>query len=153
MDSSYFRNNKYILALMWKIKKGRVIGEFFYRALRYIYWVFYDILFLKYLVEALDRGKRFDQIMGFILFSMLGFAIPSILSSWYLNVYKPKADTDIFEALHNLLFDKASRVELECYENADFYNRFTLAMKDCEQRITQIIENQCTILTSVLTRP
>lgn len=148
MKASYFSNNQYILKLLWKMQNGRVIGEFFYHALNYIYWVFYDILFLQYLLESLEMRKSFEQIMTFILLAMTGFAVPSILSSWYLHVYKPKSDADIFEAINTLLFEKATHVELECYENTDFYNRFTLAMKDCEQRLAQIVENQCVILTS-----
>ncbi len=148
MKAEYFRNNKYILTMLWRIRKGRVIGEFLYRVLYYLYWLFYDILFLKYLVESLERGRSFAQIMTFIVAAMVGFAIPSILSAWYLHVYKPRSDADIFEAVHTMLFEKATRVELRCYENTEFYNRFTLAMKDCEQRMTQIIENQCIILTS-----
>lgn len=148
MKASYFSNNKYILQMLWKIKKGRVAGEFFYSALNYVYWVFYDILFIKYLVESLETGKSFEQIMTFIIAAMFGFALPNILSAWYTNVYKPKSDADIFEAINTKLFEKATHVELECYENTDFYNRFTLAMKDCEQRLAQILENQCLILSS-----
>lgn len=148
MKASYFSNNKYILKMLWGIKKGRVIGDFFQSALEYIYWVFYDILFLKYLIESLEKGKSFEQIMTFILIAMLGFAIPNVLSAWYTNVYKPKSDADIFEAINTKLFEKATHVELECYENTDFYNKFTLAMKDCEQRLSKILENQCVILTS-----
>lgn len=150
MKANYFVNNKYILKLLWKVQKGRVIGEFLYCALNYTYWVFYDILFLKYLVEALEKGVSFGQIMAFILAAMLGFMLPNVLSSWYVNVYRPRSDADIFETVNTLLFDKATHVELECYENAEFYNRFTLAMKDCEQRLTQILENQCVILASGL---
>lgn len=148
MKASYFRNNQYILKLLWRIQKGRVIGELFYSALNYVYWVFYDILFLQYLVESLEKGRSFSQIMTFLLLTLLGFAIPNILTSWYVHVYKPKSDANTFEAVNTMLFEKATRVELQCYENADFYNRFTLAMKDCEQRLAQIVENQCTILTS-----
>lgn len=148
MKASYFRNNQYILKLLWRIQKGRVIGELFYSALNYVYWIFYDILFLQYLVESLEKGRSFSQIMTFLLVTLLGFAIPNILSSWYVHVYKPKSDANIFEAVNTMLFEKATRVELQCYENADFYNRFTLAMKDCEQRLAQIVENLCTILTS-----
>ena len=150
MNTKYFYNNKYILKLLWKVQKGRVVGEFLYCALNYTYWVFYDILFLKYLVEALEKGKSFEQIMTFILIAMLGFMLPNVLSSWYVNVYRPRSDADIFEAVNTMLFDKATHVELECYENVEFYNRFTLAMKDCEQRLTQILENQCVILASGL---
>lgn len=130
------------------MQKGRVIGELFYSALNYIYWIFYDILFLQYLVESLEKGRSFVQIMSFLLLTLLGFVIPNILSSWYVHVYKPKSDANIFESVNTMLFEKATRVELQCYENTEFYNRFTLAMKDCEQRLAQIVENQCTILTS-----
>lgn len=148
MKADYFANNKYIFRMLWRIKKGRVIGEFFNNALNYVYWVFYDILFLKYLVEALETGKSFQQIMTFILAAMLGFLLPIIFSSYYVNVYKPKSDADIFEAINTMLFEKATHVELQCYENTEFYDRFTLAMKDCEQRLAQICGNQCVILTS-----
>ena len=148
MKAGYFANNKYIFKMLWKIRKGRVVGELFYNALNYIYWVFYDILFLQYLVESLEKGRSFEQIMTFILLAMLGFAVPNILSAWYVHIYKPKSDADIFEAINTMLFEKATHVELECYENTEFYNRFTLAMKDCEQRLAQIAENQCVILTS-----
>lgn len=148
MKAGYFRNNRYILKLLWNMQRGRVVGELFYSALNYIYWIFYDILFLQYLVESLEKGRSFSQIMTFILLTMLGFAIPNIINSWYVHVYKPKSDANIFEAVNTMLFEKATRVELQCYENAEFYNRFTLAMKDCEQRLAQIVENQCTILTS-----
>jgi len=148
VKANYFRNNQYILKMLWGMQKGRVIGELFYSALNYIYWIFYDILFLQYLVESLEKGRSFGQIMTFILLTMLGFAIPNILSSWYVHVYKPKSDANIFEAVNTMLFEKATHVELQCYENTEFYNRFTLAMKDCEKRLAQIAENQCTILTS-----
>lgn len=149
-NAGYFKNNFYIFKLLWNIKKGRVAGEFFNSALRYIYWIFYDILFLRYLVESLEKGRSFEQIMAFILLTMLGFAIPTLFSEWYEYVYKPKTDADIFESVNNLLFEKATHVELECYENTEFYNRFTLAMKDCERRFAQIIENQSIILTSTV---
>lgn len=149
-EKGYFQNNKYILGMLWRIKKGRVIGELFHITLRYLYWVFYDIIFIKYLVESLEKERRFEEIMTFILLSVLGFAVPRMLSSWYLHVYKPKTDADIFEGMNTMLFDKASHVELECYENTEFYNQFTLAMKDCEVRAGTIIENQCTILASAI---
>ena len=150
MKAGYFFNNGYIFKMLWRMQKGRVAGEFLYNALNYIYWVFYDILFLQYLVEALEKGKSFEQIMTFLLLLMAGFAVPGALSAWYVHVYRPRSDADIFEAVNGMLFEKATHVELECYENAEFYNRFTLAMKDCEKRLAQIIENQCVILASCI---
>lgn len=64
-NAGYFRNNFYIFKLLWRMKRGRVAGEFFYSALNYIYWIFYDILFLRYLVESLEKERSFEQIMVF----------------------------------------------------------------------------------------
>lgn len=132
------------------MKKGRVIGELLNIGLSYVTWIFYDIIFIRYLVESLEIGRRFQDIMLFLITVSLGFSLPRLFSQWYEHVYKPKADADIFEQVNSMLFRKATQVELECYENTDFYNRFTLAMKDCEQRFTQICTNLCTICTSLI---
>lgn len=135
--------------MLWRLQKGRVVGELFYRTLHYACWIFYDILFLKYLVEALETGKSFGQIMVFLIAAMFGFMIPDILSAWYMRVYRPQSDALLFEKMNTMLFEKATRVELQCYENPDFYNRFTLAMQDCGQRLSKILTNQCIIVTSM----
>ena len=150
MKASYFKNNAYILRLLWHMKKGRILGELLDIGLGYIRWIFFDIIFIKYLVESMEIGRDFREIMFFLVAVSLVFALPSLFSKWYQHVYKPKADADIFEQVNSMLFQKATQVELECYENTEYYNRFTLAMKDCEQRFTQICTNLCTIFTSLI---
>ena len=150
MKANYFKNNAYILRLLWRMKKGRVLGELLDIGLGYVYWIFYDIIFIKYLVESLEIGRSFQEIMIFLVAVTIGFALPTLFGKWYQYVYKPKADADIFEQVNSMLFQKATQVELECYENTEFYNRFTLAMKDCEQRFAQISSNLCTIFTSLI---
>ncbi len=150
MKASYFKNNLYILKLLWQMKKGRVLGELLDIGIGYVYWIFYDIIFIKYLVESMEIGRSFGEIMFFLIAVTFGFALPTLFGKWYQHIYKPKADADIFEQINTMLFQKATQVELECYENTEFYNQFTLAMKDCEQRFTQICSNLCTIFTSLI---
>ncbi len=150
MEASYFKNNTYILRLVWRMKKGLLLGELLEIGLGYVYWIFYDIIFIKYLVESMEIGRSFRDIMFFLGAVTLVFALPTLFSKWYRHVYRPQANADIFEQVNSMLFQKASQVELECYENTEFYNRFTLAMKDCEQRFAQICSNLCTIVTSLI---
>lgn len=151
MKADYFQNNFYIARMMLRLKKGRVIGELLTAALNYFCWVFFDIFFIRFLVTSLEIERSFGEIMTFLVVTMALFSLQKLFDQWYSQVYKPGTDADIFESLNTMLFEKATQVELECYENTEFYNRFTLAMKDCEQRLSQILENQCVILTSTVT--
>ena len=40
-----------------------------------------------------------------------------------------------------MLFKKSRNVELECFENSDFYDKYTLAMKNADTRLTETVDN------------
>ncbi len=150
MKAHCFKNNIYMIKLLWRLKKSRVVCEFLNMGIGRAYEIFFDIIFLRFLVESMETGRPFSEIMTFLVGVVACFALPAIFQQWYGYVYRPKTDTDIFGKVNAMLFEKATQVELECYENTEFYNQFTLAMKDCETRFTQVGENLCAIVTSLL---
>jgi len=149
MKASAVKNNFYALKMMFGISKGRVVYIFLRSLFDDASWVFYSLVFIKFLVRSLETGRSFEQIMTFLLVSTLVFAIPAVMDAWFDGVYMHKSNADIFEKVNKLLFDKATRVELECYENTDFYNRFTLAMQDSDERLINIVWNLSRILSSL----
>ncbi|MBO5337789.1 MAG: ABC transporter ATP-binding protein [Lachnospiraceae bacterium] len=150
MRASYLKNNLYILKLLWGISKGRVVADLLQSFFGYASWVFYDIIFIKFLVSSIETGRTFEEIMLFLVVSALVFLIPSAFDGWYTHIYKEKTNTDIFGKVNTMLFDKATEVELACYEDTEFYNKFTFAMKDCHIRMAEILENICLIFSSVI---
>ena len=86
-----------MIKLLWGFDKKRVLFELLYQAQGYAYWVFYDIVFIRFLVGAMESGRSFGQIMGFILLSMIGFTLPSAFAQWYEHAYLLKSNADIFE--------------------------------------------------------
>lgn len=149
MKASAVKNNLYALKMMLRISKGRVIYIFVRSLFDYASWVFYSLVFIKFLVGSLETGRSFEQIMAFLLISALVFAVPTAMDAWYDGIYSYKSDADIFEKVNRLLFDKATRVELECYENTDFYNRFTLAMQGSNERLVGVVRNLSRIISSL----
>ncbi len=150
MKASYFKNNIYILKLLWGISKGRVVADLLQSFFGYASWVFYDIIFIKFLVSSIETGRTFEEIMLFLVVSVLVFLIPTAFDGWYTHIYKEKTNADIFGKVNTMLFDKATEVELACYEDTEFYNKFTFAMKDCHIRMAEILENICLIFSSVI---
>ena len=51
----------------------------------------------------------------------------------------PLETNRLFGGIYKKLYEKAKNVELRCYEDSDFYNRYTMAMDGAEEKVTAII--------------
>ena len=143
-------NNLYILKMAWRIHPRRVVGEFVRDAIEQFLSVFFSIVFIKYFLESIESGASYQSLALFILASAGLMMAASLIGQWYEYRFIPISDTIIHEKLYEMLFRKASEVELNCYEDADFYNRYTLAIKEADTRMQAVVRNVSSILFSVI---
>ncbi len=133
------KNAWYAVALGASISKSIVVHSFFLWLINHAEWVFFDGIFMRKIVEALDKGVGFQPIFRFIIISGCFFCACAIYSSYVENVVYPLETNRLFGGIYRRLYEKAKNVELKCYEDADFYNRYTMAMDGAEEKITAII--------------
>lgn len=132
-------NAWYAVTFGASISKSIVIHSFFLWLIGYAEWVFFDGIFMRKIVEALDSGAGFQPIFRFIIISGCFFCGCSIYSNYVENVVYPLETNRLFGGIYRKLYEKARNVELKCYEDSDFYNRYTMAMDGAEEKITAII--------------
>ena len=133
------KNAWYAVALGASISKSIVVHSFFLWLIGQAEWVFFDGIFMRKIVEALDSGVGFQPIFKFIILSGCVFCACAIYSNYVENVVYPLETNRLFGGIYKKLYRKAKNVELKCYEDADFYNRYTMAMDGAEEKITAII--------------
>ena len=121
------------------ISPSIVIHSFFLWLISHTEWVFFDGIFMRKIVEGLDQGVGFAPIFRFIILSGIFFCACSVYSNYVENVVYPLQTNRLFGGIYKKLYEKAKNVELRCYEDADFYNRYTMAMDGAEEKITAII--------------
>lgn len=143
-------NNWYILCFLWRICPRRVLADILMKAIHYASWVFYGVFFIRTTFQFIEQGKSYTHIITFIIISALAFGLLNIFGQWYKGVYRNQTDVIIYEEINKALFQKASEVELECYEDVEFYNRYTLAMKDAEVRIITSLETFADIVFAII---
>lgn len=97
------------------------------------------ILFLKVLLTVIEGNGTFEYyIKNLVLFLVIGL-VTEIISVWgdyVTNVGQKK----IFKALNNMIFEKASKVDISCYEDPEFYDKY--------QRASDILTNGYFIMFS-----
>lgn len=145
-----FVNNFYILKIVWKVYPKRVIADFFMSATDYFAWIFYTVVFIKYILAAIQYQQSFDSIVLFVIGTIIIFSALSFYSNWYTTRFRPITDNILYSKLNEMLFDKATEVELACYEDTSFYNTYTLAIKETDSRISSVLDNVSGILFAVI---
>lgn len=146
---SAFRNNLYAMKLGFGISKKRMIFSLFMKAFGNFEWVFFSGFFLRHIVDALDKGQEFYEIFVFILLCGGMFFCINLYNNYTENVVFPLEDTRIYQGIYGKLYQKAKNVELRCYEDADFYNRYTMAADHAEEKVTKIIDSIWGIITAI----
>ncbi len=134
-------NILYSIRLMWGIKKGAILHSALSRALDYIGWVFYSYFFIRYMVGAIQQGESFQHILRFILITGAFFMVVAFYNSFINGAYIPMAGATVYQRLYRKLYKKAGNVELRCFEDSSFYNRYTLAVDGASDKLIQIIQN------------
>jgi len=133
------RNAAYALKLAAKISPAIVIHSFFLWLIGHGEWVFFDGVFMRVIVNGLDQNIGFDRIFRFILISGIVFCILRIYTGYIENVVFPLETNRLYGGVYKKLYAKAKNVELRCYEDSDFYNRYTMAMDGAEAKITAVL--------------
>lgn len=135
------QNNIYVMKLGNRICRSRIVHAFIRKVFYYFEWIFFSAYFLKYIVNALDTGKSSQEIFLFVFLCGVLFFMINMYNDYMENVVVPLTDTKLYHGIYMKLYQKARNVELRCYENADFYNKYTMAIDDAGTKVTTIIDS------------
>ena len=134
-----FANNSYAVKTVWEISKKRVIHTALYSIVGYVEWIFMSVFFLRYVIHAIETGASFEKALFFIGICFVVFSLFAMYGSYMNSVLIPYTNTKIYRELYKRLFAKARNVELRCFEDADFYNKYTMALDGAADKMTKSV--------------
>ncbi|MGN0660484.1 MAG: hypothetical protein ACI4JX_02045 [Oscillospiraceae bacterium] len=135
-----FANNAYAVKTVWEISKKRVLHTALFTAAGYFEWLFTSIFFLRYVINAIETHASFRSIMLFIGICFAVFGSLALYTSYMESVLIPYTDSLIYRKLYSKLYAKARNVELRCFEDAEFYNKYTMALDGAAPKMTKAVD-------------
>lgn len=108
---------------------------------------------IKFVLEAAEFHKPFIVVVKFLLIIFAAWAISFIFSGLYQNYVSQKGLPKIHKKLKDMMYEKVKDLDLECYDNPEYYNEFVLSISEAEKSITrahQIIEAFFSGLTTLI---
>jgi len=134
-----FANNAYAVKTVWQLSKKRVLHTALHSVVGYAEWIFMSIFFLRFVIHAIETEQPFGTILGFIGICFAVFSLLALYTSYMNSVVVPLTDNTIYRALYKKLYAKARNVELRCFEDAAFYNKYTMALDGAAQKMTKSV--------------
>lgn len=136
-----FKNSIYSIGLMWDIYKPTLFHGFISTSIGYIGWVFYSVFFIRYIVRSIESAEDFNTILTYILISAAFFMITSFYQAYLSGSFYYISFTRIYQNLYSRLYKKARNVELRCFEDTSFYNKYTLAVDNAHEKLYTLVNN------------
>lgn len=121
------KNVAFALKIVWQADKRLLLGYLVnYTADRVFSLFIQNILFLKVLLGVIDGEGSFEEYVGYLLM-FLGTSIVLKAINWFANYINKAATKNVLKQLNNKIFSKAIELDVSCYEDPEFYDKYQRA--------------------------
>jgi ATP-binding cassette subfamily B protein len=138
--SRAIQNNFYALGLLWKICPSLAVHQGVMRFLGYFEWLFYSAFFMRHVINSMENGDGFSKIFIYIVVVVCVYGGMMFYENIFSGAILPVSQAVVNKGLYRKLFKKSRNVELSCFEDSDFYDKYTLAMEKADTRIISTTE-------------
>ncbi len=132
-----WKNNWFIISLSFKTAPVFMIYMIFEQVKQAVLVFLEHTYGIHYVLEAAEYGKPFILVIRFLSIVLASWAISFIFSGIYQNYVSQKGILKIQKRLKEIIYDKVKDIDLECYDNPEYYNNFVLAISESEQSINR----------------
>jgi len=94
---------------------------------------------LREIVNSVTAGEDIIRIIKFVVVLWIVSVVIYTVLQYFWNVISPIQQRKVGAYIERMLFDKASQVELACYENPKFYDKYVKAMDEAYDRMIKVM--------------
>lgn len=107
---------------------------------RYHISVFFEHTYgIGFVLEAAEFHYPFRRVASFILILAAFITLGMVFSVLANNLWAAKGLPKVRRKVKMALYEKAKELDLECYDNPDFYNELVLAISEADKQIDRCV--------------
>ncbi len=122
-----FKNALFALKLVWEADKRLLIGYLVTEISNKVLSMYVqNILFLKVLLSIIDGDADFKTYFVYLLLFFGVYLLVNVISAFAERTRLISAKV-VLKELNNKIFEKATQLDVSCYENPEFYDKYQRA--------------------------
>lgn len=132
-------NNLFALKAIWQASPSYMVIVFLSSIVFGVLGFLSETYLLRKIINDLTQGKDVDSVINYVVIIAVINLIAGLLTDWYWQVIAPPKNRKIAADIEKKLFKKSAEVELACYENPSFYDKYVRAMDEAYVRIMKVM--------------
>lgn len=141
MKNNIFRNYKFMLEAICRASASRIWLNILFTVINDLFSIFYNVFFFAYFMEAVEKGESILELSKVLMVFILMNIVFEILNSYYHQAYIPQNDVKLSLFLKNMIYQKIITVDIECFDNPEYYDNVTFVLNDLFNRVCSILNN------------
>lgn len=141
MKNNFLKNYKFMLKTISRACVSRVWLNIFFTVVNDLFSIFYNVLFFAYFMETVEKGESIIQVGKVLIIFVLINIVFELLNSYYNQKYIPQNDIKLSLFLKNMIYKKIMEVDIECFDNPEYYDNVTFTLNDLFERVKNILNN------------
>ncbi len=134
-----FKNNFYMLKIIWSAAPERIIAELAAIITVCTVDILYDLFFMRFLIECLQRKVEFASVAAVIIGYFLASFTARVINTYDSYCVYKQSGVKIQEKMMEMIYRQAVRMDLDCYEDAKFYDTYTRANEEILTRMDEVL--------------
>ena len=94
---------------------------------------------IGYVLEAAEFHYPFRRVALFVLGLALFVTLELVFSAWVMNHIGAKNLPKVRQKVKLILYEKASGMDLKCYDDPEYYNQLVLVLSEADKQIDRCI--------------
>lgn len=136
---SMVSNIFFFIKMLFSVSPLLVIGEFMWGVLMILPNNLIRVIGVKYIIDVVTEGKDLNRIFYAVVVIGL-ILVGSTVISWLFREFFWNMEREkLYYGLNQKLYDKARSLDLESYDNPEFYNNFILTIESSSGNIQNLL--------------
>ena len=142
-------NHLFLWRLCFRTAPGFMLYAI-YDAFRNQFLIFLEhTIAVRYVLKCAEYGEPFYKafiVVGLVLLAYMAAIIPD---GYYIHNLSLRAKPKLYQALKEQMYHKAAEIDLECYDEPNYYNEFVLSVSEAENAIERFLALLNSLIQSV----
>ena len=134
-----WKNNWFLIKLCLAASPGYVIFAVLDSVRNQVSIFFEHTYGIGYVLEAAEFHYPFRQVALFLLILFGGVTLGMVFTAFVWDYVLEKERPKMREKIKLLFYEKAKELDLECYDNPDYYNQLVLVLAEVDNQIERCV--------------
>lgn len=150
-NKSSLKLNLSFIKEIFKADPFRIPYDIITKTLQSIMGYIVFLFAVRMVLNSIDSGLEYKYVFVWLLIFGVSEIIYILIRSHYYEIYAQMSQKKIYAYFRKKIYAKSKELDYSCFENADFYDKYTRVLTNIEEKITEEIDVISALISNIIT--